>query len=160
VAEDGAFRGHDEIADRCQIEPPAQGDPPDRRDDGLAEGKDLLEVTRDEAEVVIDLLVPDRLHLLEVHAGGKEVVAARQDDGAHRVVVLEGGEAVDQLALHLPRQGVHLVRPVERDDGIAVFPGDTDRFVVHGSLTLQAGRFGFEWLGRLCHRPHEVSGGR
>ncbi|HQG84032.1 MAG TPA: hypothetical protein PK311_08455, partial [Syntrophales bacterium] len=35
--------------------------------------------------------------------------------------------------------GVHLVRAIEHDDGIAVLPCDADGLIVHNRLTLKAG---------------------
>jgi hypothetical protein len=57
VAKDGALGCNDEVTDRCQVESPAQGNPPDGCNDGLAESENLLQVTGDEVEVIIDLIV-------------------------------------------------------------------------------------------------------
>jgi len=139
VTENRAFRGNDEIADGCQVEAAPQGDPSHGRNDRLAEGEDLLQVARDEAEVIVDLLVAEGRHFLEVHPGREEVVASREDDGTYGIVGFEHREAIDEFGLHLPGKGVHLVRAIEHDDGIAVLPCDADGLIVHNRLTLKAG---------------------
>ncbi len=72
-------------------------------------------------------------HVADVGAGAEAASRARDDDDAHGFVGLELLERVAQLAPHLAREGVELVRAVERERADAALAREQDVLVLHAS---------------------------
>ena len=107
------------------------------------------------------------LHLLDVGAGGKRLLAAGHDDAADLVVGLEVVDRGGDLAEHAERQRIQHLRPVQRDDADRALAVDEDVFErahkpphMKFAGTLPAGGMGFkgrEGVPRTRRSGHEAA---
>ena len=69
----------------------------------------------------------------QIHAGAECLAGTGHDNGADLGVVIHAREKVDQFLGHFDGEGIHLIRPVQRERGDPVGLGDAKRLVVvHG----------------------------
>ena len=128
--EDGAFGGDNDVAGQGDFEPAAHGHAVDRRDQGLVQVEPRGQAGKARRRAAH---FPARRLMLQVIAGGKGPLSSAGDD-AHPLLGIrrKGVQSLMHLEVGRRVQGVHHVRPVERDDGDVTLTVDADVFVGHG----------------------------
>ena len=128
----GVLRGDADVAGERQLEPAAEGEAADGRDDGLRAPVHLAAVVE-----ALALLAKARGHgrleeLLDVRPRREGALArARDDDGPHVLVLSQVGEDAEQFPAHGIVLGIERGGAVERDRDDVVLPVDEDRLVRH-----------------------------
>lgn len=117
LTELGGLGGDDDVAHHGELAAAAQGVPGDRGDDGLGDAGDVGPVLEHVGHVGVDEGVGG--HLLDVSPRREGLLGARDDDGAHVVVGVEGPRGVDEVVEQPVAERVESLGAVQRDEASA-----------------------------------------
>ena len=102
-ADAAVARGEPPVTRERQLQTPAEGDPLDRRHDGLARGLDQrLHVAGERG-----LQGRPGSHFVDIRARREGAVRPGEDDGAHLVCLLRAREGGDEAGANRQAQGIH-----------------------------------------------------